>query len=122
VAEGLLPYLPPDARLGLLSRILGLAAPGSTLVFDRIAGAPTAGNRLRGLSERSGIDMTSLLAAGKGHDLGAFLRARTWEVNQELTATLADRYGRDLSDPFAAAPAPEPPWLATVFLTARLPT
>ncbi len=125
VAEGLLPYLPPEAQSGLLEAIHELAAPGSVLALDRIAGDPTAGERLRGLSERSGIDMESLLAGGNGEDPAASLRARGWRAYEETTATLAARYGRDLSDPFAASPgggpASEPPWLDTIFLTARLP-
>jgi len=124
VAEGLLPYLPPEAQSGLLNRIHELAAPGSTVALDRIAGDPTADDRLRALSERSGLDMESLMASGEGEDLGAFLRTRGWEVEEEPTTTLADRYGRDLSDPFAAAAAgsaSEPPWLETMFLSARLP-
>lgn len=125
VAEGLLPYLPPDAQSGLLSGIHDLAAPESVLALDRIAGDPTAGERLRDLSERSGIDMESLLAGGDG-DLAASLRARGWRAYEETTATLAARYGRDLSDPFPSASsgssgASEPPWLDTIFLSARLP-
>jgi methyltransferase (TIGR00027 family) len=125
IAEGLVPYLAPGAQSGLLSRIHELAAPGSVLALDRISGDPTAGNRLRDLSERSRIDMQSLLARGEGSDLGALLRTKGWEADEEPTTALADRYGRDLSDPFATAaensPAPEPPWLDTVFLSARLP-
>ncbi|MGI8749525.1 MAG: SAM-dependent methyltransferase [Thermoleophilaceae bacterium] len=125
VAEGLLAYLPPDAQEGLLSGLHGLAAPGSVVALDRIAGDPAAGERLRALSERSGIDMESLLARGDGDDLAVSLRTKGWEVDEQPTTTLADRYGRDLSDPFAGAPhssfrAPEPPWLDTIFLTAGL--
>jgi len=125
VAEGLLPYLPPDAQSALLSGIHDLAAPGSIVALDRIAGDPTAGDRLQDLSERSGIDMESLLAGGDGDDLAASLRARGWRAYEETTATLAARYGRDLSEPFAAAsgggPTSEPPWLDAIFLSARLP-
>lgn len=124
IAEGLLPYLAPDAQAGLLANINELAAPGSTLALDRITGDPAEGNRLGQLSERSGIDMESLLAKGKGHDLAALLKATGWEVGEESTTEIADRYGRDLSDPFGNAlkspQASEPPWLDTEFLTARL--
>lgn len=123
IAEGLIPYLAPDAQAGLLTAIGELAAPGSTLALDRITGDPTAGDRLGRLSERSGIDMESLLAKGQGHDLAALLKETGWEVTEESTTALADRYGRDLSDPFGAAisgpEVPEPPWLDTAFLTAR---
>ncbi|MGI8622890.1 MAG: SAM-dependent methyltransferase [Solirubrobacteraceae bacterium] len=124
VAEGLLPYLPPNAQSDLCHKIHRLSAPGSVLVFDRIAGDPTSGDRLRGLSERSGIDMQSLLASGEGEDLAALLRSSGWRTDETPGTALADRYGRDLSDPFAdtpdRSPATEPPWLNTMFLSARL--
>jgi methyltransferase (TIGR00027 family) len=121
IAEGLLPYLKPAAQSTLLDAIHELAAPGSLLVFDRIAG-DLSGDRVGRLSERSGIDMQTLLAGGEGEDLAALLRAEGWEVDEAPTALLAARYGRDLRDPFASdtedSPAPEPPWLDTVFLSA----
>jgi methyltransferase (TIGR00027 family) len=123
LAEGLLPYLPPRAQSGLLSAVHGLTAPGSAITLDRIVGDPAEGDRLRGLSERSGIDMRGLLAPGGGDDLVGALRAQGWEAGEQSTSTLADRYGRDLSDPFpdtaGGTEAAEPPWLDTVFLTAR---
>jgi len=124
VAEGLLAYLPPEAQSGLLCAIHALAARGSVLVLDRIAGDPTAPDRLNALSERSGIDMESLLASGESNDVAASLRAKGWIAEEEPTAIVADRYGRDLSDPLPAGPdahASEPPWLDTVFLRAHRP-
>lgn len=123
VAEGLLPYLALGAQTALLGAIHALAAPGSVLVLDRIAGHPTAADRLQDLSSRSGIDMEGLLAQGDGADASAVLTAQGWEVHEEPTARLAERHGRDLSDPFSGggSESSEPPWLDTVFLTARLP-
>ncbi len=126
IAEGLIPYLPPQAQSSLMSRVQEVAAPGSFLALDHIAGDPATGDRLRSLSERSGIDMQSLLVGGEGDDLAALLRAKGWEVKEEPTTKLADRYGRDLTDPFTDAlttsEASEPPWLDTIFLSARLPS
>lgn len=84
IAEGLLPYLPPDAQARLLTDIGESAAAGSTLALDRIKGDPTAGDRLGDLSERSGIDMASLLAKGQGHDLAACSKRRAgmWPRNR----------------------------------------
>jgi methyltransferase (TIGR00027 family) len=125
VAEGVLAYLEPEAQAALVSHVAELSAPGSALAFDRIAGDPTAGERLRDLSDRSGIDMETLLASGEALDLAGLLRSSGWEVEEEPTTAVAERYGRDLSDPFAAAGAEaassEPPWLDTVFLRAELP-
>lgn len=125
VAEGLLPYLAPDAQVQLLDRIHGLSAFGSTLAFDRIAGDPTAQGRLRGLSARSGIDMEDLLAGGDAGDLRALLEGRGWNAREQPTTALARRYSRNLADPFPTADSgrtSEPPWLDTIFLDARLPT
>lgn len=123
VAEGLLAYLPPEAQSELLEAIHGLAAPGSVLALDRIAGDLAHGDRLRDLSERSGIDMESLMSKGEGGDVATGLRAKGWQVDEEPAAALGARHGRDLSDPFATegSETSEPPWLDTVFLTARLP-
>jgi methyltransferase (TIGR00027 family) len=124
VAEGLLAYLPPEAQSGLVSAIHDLAARGSVLVLDRIAGDPAAPDRLKALSERSGIDMEGLLANGDSSDVAASLSAKGWIADEEQTAIVADRYGRDLGDPLPDGPDPrpsEPPWLDTVFLRARQP-
>ncbi len=122
IAEGVLPYLPPDAQLVLIDRIRTLSAPGSTLAFDRIAGDPTTGGRLEELSARSGIEMDRLLACGAGPDLAGVLRRGGWTVHEQPARALAERYGRDLDDPFAGDHdrASEPPWLDTVFTTANL--
>lgn len=127
VEDGLqLAYLPPEAQSALLDAIHELAAPGSTLALDRIAGDPTRENRLHDLSERSGIDMRTLLADASSDDVAAILRAQGWEADEEPAAAVADRYGRDLSDPFPARPGgaqgSEPPWLDTIFLSARQTT
>lgn len=122
IVEGLIPYLDPAAQAELLRRIHALSAPGSTLALDRIAGDPASGDRLKRVSERSGIDMTTLISAGDAGDLAQLLRADGWEAVEDAAADVAERYGRDLSSPFADGDdAAEPPWLDTLFLGARLP-
>lgn len=116
LAEGLVPYLSAAEQARLLDGIEALAALGSRLACDRIRGDAAADGRLDQLSRRSGIDMSALIAGGESTDLAAALDARGWETTELGTAELAERYGRDLSDPFGAAA--EPPWLETLFLTA----
>jgi methyltransferase (TIGR00027 family) len=122
IAEGLLPYLAPDAQLGFLAAIHELSAPGSVLAFDRIVGDATSGGRLERLSARSGIRMDRLLAGGDAEDLAGFLAGSGWAVEVEPVKALASRYGRDLSDPFGGDDdiTAEPPWLETVFVSAVL--
>ena len=122
IAEGLLPYLPAASQLTLTTRISALSAAASTLSFDNIIGNPSADGRLKELSDRSGIDMQTLIPDTNSTDLVDTLIQHGWAVTLESTAALAERYGRDLSDPFTtptAAIAAEPPWLETVFVTAR---
>jgi methyltransferase (TIGR00027 family) len=124
VAEGLLAYLTPEEQRSFLRRVNVLAAPGSRLGFDRIAGDPQSGERLNELSRRSGINMSELIAGGEADDLGAVLRGAGWVVLEATAVEVAARYGRDLSDPFAPDEGPagaEPPWLDTIFVSGSRP-
>jgi methyltransferase (TIGR00027 family) len=119
LAEGLIPYLDQAEQARLLVDVQRLAAPGTRLACDRIRGDAASGGRLERLSRRSGIDMTGLIAGAEAHDLARLLADRGWETAELSARQLAERYGRDLSDPFPdrTAPDTEPPWLDTVFLT-----
>ena len=123
LAEGLLAYLDPAAQLRLAERVSGLAAPASRLCAERIAGDPQAAGRVDALTRRSGIDMSCLIAAGDSGALEQLLDSRGWQVNELTTVELAERYGRNLADPFGAdgEEAAEPPWLDTRFLVGSLP-
>lgn len=124
IAEGLLPYLNTEAQVELIQHVIALAAPGSSLAFDNIVGDPRGDGRLRTLSERSGMDMQTLMAAGETADLSKPLTKQGWKAVQRSTLTLARRYSRDLSDPFTedeTARPVEPPWLDTIFVSAMLP-
>jgi methyltransferase (TIGR00027 family) len=123
LAEGLLAYLDEEAQRGLVARVCELAARGSRLACDRIAGDPGQDGRLDELSRRSGIDMSALIAGKDTGALESVLEGRGWQLQELATAELARRYQRDLENPFAAGPdqAAEPPWLETRFLLGRLP-
>jgi hypothetical protein len=66
--------------------------------------------------------MQSLIAAGEAH-LHRGLTTRGWLVEERSVAPVAACYGRDLTDPFsstaASEPEAQPPWLDTIFITAR---
>jgi hypothetical protein len=72
--------------------------------------------------------MTELLDTDERQDAPDVLRELGWTVGEEAVPAVAERYGRDLSDPFdttAGAPAAAtagatPPWLSTAFVTAAL--
>ena len=117
LAEGLLAYLDSRAQAMLIDTIGALSAPGSVLVLDRIAGDPAADGRLAGLSARSGIAMDQMIQAG-GESPADRLARSGWEVEERSTSELAQHYGRDLTNPFGADSG-GPPWLDTVFVTAK---
>jgi methyltransferase (TIGR00027 family) len=124
IAEGLLAYLPADAEHRLTQQIDDLSAPTSQLAADRILdidrlAAHTA--PLDRLSERSGLEMRSMINTQVRPALPSLLRQLNWNVEDRTTRDLAQRYGRDLADPFTDTedkPA-EPPWLNTNYLHAK---
>lgn len=132
VAEGLVAYLPSEAEERLVHHIDGMSGPGSRLALDRIAGdLGQDSGRLTRLSERAGIDMKEMLSTELGADLAAWLTEHGWTVDEQAAEAVADRYDRDLANPFAgeadtrvdaAGEAAEPPWLHTLFLTAERAT
>lgn len=114
IGEGVMPYLDAAAQEGLIAAVDACSANGSALAFDQVVSGDVGG-----LSRRSGIDMTSLLSGTGGVDaLAAALGERGWTVATAAAEEVAGRYGRDLDDPFGRAGA-DPPWLRTVFVTAR---
>lgn len=119
VAEGLLAYLDASGQRRLLEGIDALAAPGSLLALDRIVGDPAAGDRVGELARRSGLPMDRLLAGADSASVPGRLRELGWDVQEDTVAAVAERYGRDLRDPFSGSGTSEPPWLQTVFVTAH---
>lgn len=116
LAEGVLPYLTSERQADLIETVARTSAPGSSLTFDAISGGDIAE-----LSKRSGIDMRSMLqGTGGAGGLVDLLERRGWTASCTDATAEAERYGRDLSDPFADDGAGDhaPPWLETVFVEA----
>jgi hypothetical protein len=70
--------------------------------------------------------MQQLISAEARPGVGGLLAGDTWSVEERSTDDLARQYHRDLANPFAGeietqigAEKAEPPWLDTVFVTAR---
>ena len=130
VAEGLLAYLPAEAERRLVDDVTRLSAAGSRFALDRIVDVGRLAHdasSLDRLSDRSGLEMRQLLSTQARPDVADLLRERGWAVEEQSAREVAARYGRDLSDPFAATGAgdrsedTEPPWLDTGFVTGALP-
>jgi len=136
LAEGLLAYLPAQAEAELFGQIDALSAPGSRLALDRIVGdlAEDGAAQLRQLSKRSGMEMDQMISTEARTDVLAWLAEHRWSAREEDATASAERYGRDLADPFAdsesekaeqderavsARDEARPPWLATRFVTSR---
>jgi methyltransferase (TIGR00027 family) len=104
IAEGLLPYLPPDAQDRLLDNVTALSAPGSRLATENItdmsvftderARALRSGWRKHGLD----FDVADLVWAGERRQAGEHLAESGWRVTQHTTEDLYTENGFVLPD------------------------
>ena len=86
IAEGLLPYLPPDAQDQLLDNVIALSAPGSRLATENITDMSVFTDE-RARSSRSSwrkhglhIDLADLVWAGDRRQVGDHLTSTGWRV------------------------------------------
>jgi methyltransferase (TIGR00027 family) len=104
IAEGLLPYLPPEAQDRLLDNITSLSAPGSRLATENIADMSVfTDERARAL--RSGwrkhgldFDVADLVWAGTRRQAGDHLSATGWRVTRHATEELYSEHGFAVPD------------------------
>ncbi|OSC29202.1 SAM-dependent methyltransferase [Mycobacterium vulneris] len=104
IAEGLLPYLPPDAQDRLLDNITALSAPGSRLATENItdmrvftderARAMRSTWRQHGLD----IDVAELIWLGERRPAAEHLGAIGWNVSRHPTEQVYADYGFVLPD------------------------
>ncbi|MBP1819618.1 class I SAM-dependent methyltransferase [Mycobacterium sp. OAE908] len=100
-AEGLLPYLPPDAQDRLFDNITALSAPGSRLAteYHPDAGAAVAERtkRLGGQWREHGfdVDLSQLFIPGERSHVGEYLTGHGWQVSTRTRREVFAGYGRD---------------------------
>ncbi|QLL10250.1 class I SAM-dependent methyltransferase [Mycobacterium vicinigordonae] len=104
IAEGLLPYLPPDAQDRLLDNITALSAPASRIATENItdmsvftderARAMRSGWRKHGLD----IDVAELVWLGPRRPAGDYLEAGGWTVTRYPTEQVYAKYGFEMPD------------------------
>ena len=99
IAEGLLPYLPPEAQDRLLDNITALSAPGSRLATENItdmsvftderARAMRSAWRQHGLD----IDVAELVWLGERRPAAEHLAGTGWNVTRHPTEQVYAQYG-----------------------------
>lgn len=104
IAEGLLPYLPPDAQDRLLDNISALSAPGSRLATENITNMDVfTDERARAMRETwrkhgLNIDVAELVWLGARRPAGEHLTSTGWDVTNYPTEQLYAEYGFVLPD------------------------
>jgi len=100
-AEGLLPYLPPDAQDRLFDNITALSAPGSQLAteYHPDAGAAVAERtrKLGGQWREHGfdIDLSQLFYPGDRNHVADYLTGHGWQVSTRTRPEVFAGYGRE---------------------------
>lgn len=113
IAEGLLPYLPPQAQRLMFDRVTTLSAPGSRLATENVTDLEGfAGDRGRVHSRRWSrvgvtVDFSELMYLGPRKTAAEELARRGWQVR---TVTMADRYAAGALDLPDTANAVVPPY------------
>lgn len=104
-AEGLMPFLPPEAQDRLLDNITALSAPGSQLATENLQGTSdvvaTMAGRIREVTDQwrehgFDIEMTDLWYAGERNDVVEYLRSHGWQTTARAVLDLAADYGLSL--------------------------
>ena len=104
-AEGLLPFLPPDAQDRLLDNITELSAPGSQLATENLRGASdtiqTMADRIRAVTEQwrehgFDIEMTDLWYVGDRNDVVDYLSDHGWATSTSTIPELLAAQGLSL--------------------------
>ena len=99
IAEGLLPYLPPEAQDRLLDGITALSAPGSRLATENITDMSVfADERARAMRNNwrqhgLDIDVAELVWLGERHPAAEHLAATGWSVTRHPTEQVYVDYG-----------------------------
>jgi methyltransferase (TIGR00027 family) len=105
-AEGLLPFLPPEAQDRLLDNISALSPAGSQLATENLRGAggdavQTMADRMREVTDQwrdhgFDIEMTDLWYAGDRNDVVEYLDTHGWATTATSVPELAGAYGLSL--------------------------
>ncbi|MFY2858599.1 class I SAM-dependent methyltransferase [Mycobacterium sp. THU-M104] len=104
IAEGLLPYLPPEAQDRLLDNITALSAPGSLLATENITDMSVftdeRARAMRSTWRKHGldIDVADLVWLGERRPAAEHLESTGWQVTVHPTDQVYERYGFAVPD------------------------
>lgn len=103
IAEGLLPYLPPDAQDRLFDHITSLSAPGSRLATEHMDLANLPDDWADRINERwrragSDINLGDLFYQGERKEARTYLSSHGWQVSIYPSSEQYDRHGFTLPD------------------------
>lgn len=120
LAEGLLPFLPNDAKDSLFRRMHGLSATGSRIAAEHIADitAVLRHPRFIEMRDRFGVDMVTLWPEQPDYRPAEWLSERGWTVEAVSVVDVAARYERNL-DNLIPPVAGVDPMASGQFITAR---
>jgi methyltransferase (TIGR00027 family) len=107
-AEGLMPFLPPDAQDRLLDNITALSPAGSQLATENLKGASDGvekmAERMREVTNQwrehgFDIEMTDLWYGGERNDVVEYLSSHGWATAATSVPDLAATYGLSVPPP-----------------------
>jgi methyltransferase (TIGR00027 family) len=107
-AEGLMPFLPPDAQDRLLDNITALSPAGSQLATENLKGASDGvekmADRMREVTNQwrehgFDIEMTDLWYGGDRNDVVEYLSSHGWATAATSVPDLAATYGLSVPPP-----------------------
>jgi methyltransferase (TIGR00027 family) len=107
-AEGLLPYLPPDAQDRLFDNITALSAPGSQIATEHLDLRNVPSDWAQRLTERSrrigsNINLAELFYTGERNTAAEYLAGHGWRVDIRTTEQAYAANGFELPDDELAA-------------------
>jgi methyltransferase (TIGR00027 family) len=103
IAEGLLPYLPPDTQDRLFDHITALSAPGSRLATEHMDMKSAPDDWVKRLDERSkragaNLKLSELFYSGERNSARDYLCGHHWQVSTQTMAEAFAANGFDLPD------------------------
>lgn len=100
LAEGLLTYLPDEAKDSLFTAIQELSVTGSAIAVEHFGGDPATLERdpfIQNIVTRFRVDITTLWPADQHYDPAGWLSDHGWTVSSRRATALAHDYGRPLA-------------------------